>query len=435
MNFFNKIIISLIIVISSIYVYGSDENSITSEKIAGSFESVLKSKGWNTSIEINSVNAQIFNPTYQSLNLTIEYNEKDVNSFSVTIDSKKNSAELHKTFLFNKIDYNSIEQVNSILVPYLVSLMDMKVEDEKKSPYYASVKLGYYRTNDNREIFPSTNAGMFFIGWKFSYDPARDERDSSIPLYIGDYLDSSFTLSIDRKAKGFSKLDEFGFDIDLILYGKSKNEISDRGSSRNLYGLFTSIVYFRPYLKTTAVQWSDDLYTDHIHIQYCYWEPVSFIQKLTFINNEKSLSFKYKVGIGPGQNSSITAVSIAPYSDREMNHLNPIFVSRWYFNNDKGDRRHNYYYSITVPIKLEFEADKYLNSKFEFKYHFYYFQAIMDKRVRDFLNHIVLNYGYYITNDILAGIGYEFWHVKGFENEHKKSHSWNRFAIQAEMKI
>ena len=417
--------------LSTIYAYASDEN-ITREKIAASFESVLKSKGWNTFIEINSVNAWIFNPTYQSLNLTIEYNEKDVNTFSIAIDSKKNGAELHKTFLFNKRDYNSIEQVNSILVPYLVSLMDMKVEDENRSPYYASVKLGYYRTNDNREILPSTSAGMFFIGWNFTYDPARDERDSSIPLYIGDYLDSSFTLSIDRKAKGFSKLDEFGFDIDLILYGKSKKNISDQETTRNLYGLFTSIVYYRPFLKTTAVQWSDDMYTDHMHIQYCYWEPVSFIQKLTFINNEKSISFKYKVGIGPGQNSSITAVGID--ADREMN-LNPIFTSRWYFNNNQGNRKHNYYYSITVPVKLEFESDKYFNSKFEFKYHFYYFQAIMDKHTQDFFNRIVFNYGYYITNDILAGIGYEFWHVKGFENEYKKSHSWNRFAIQAEMKI
>ncbi|MCL1864514.1 MAG: hypothetical protein FWF73_01735 [Spirochaetes bacterium] len=431
MKFFTTII-SLIVVLSSVYVYGSDENSITPEKISANFESVLKLKGWDTYTSVNSVNARIFDPTYQALNITVEYKEKDVNTFSITINTKKNSAELHKVFLFNKKDYNSVEQVNSILTPYIISIIDTEVEDKNKSPYYASLKLGYYRTNDNREILPSSSEGMLFIAWKLAYDPARDEKESSIPLLIGDYMDSSFSLSIDRKSKGSGRLDEFSFDIDLILYGKSKKVISDQKSSRNLYGIFTGIAYYRPYLKTTAVQWSDDIYTDHIHIQYCYWEPVSFIQNLTFINNEKSISFKYKVGIAPGQNSSLTATGITPAMEPD---LNPIFVSRWYFNHNKGDRKHNYYYSITFPVKLEFESDKYLNSKFEFKYHFYYFQAIMDKHAQDFLNRIVLNYGYYITNDILAGIGYEFWHVKSIENEHKKSHSWNRFAIQAEMKI
>jgi len=431
-NFFTTAIISFIIVVSSTYAYGADEAGITSEKIASGFERVLKLKGWNTSIDKNSVAAWIFNPTYQSLNLNVEYFEKDDNSFTVTIDSKRNSKELHKVFLFNKPEYNTIEQVNAILIPYLASLMDLKVEDEDRSPFYSSVKLGYYRTNDSREILPSTNAGMFFAGFKLAYDPTRDERDSSIPLYIGDYLDSSFTLSIDRKAKGYGKLDEFAFDIDLVLYGKSKKEFSDNKSSRNLYGFFTTMSYYRPYLKTSAVQWSDDMYTDHIHIQFCYWEPVAFMQHLTFMNNEKSISLKYMAGIGPCQNSSLTAVSITRDMEKD---LNPIFVSRWYFNHGNGDRKHNYYYSITVPIKLEFEADKYLNSKFEFKYHFYYFQAIKDRRVQDFLNRITVSYGYYITNDITAGIGYEFWHVKAFENEHKQSHYWNRFGIQAEMKI
>ena len=431
-NFFAAAIISFIIVIFLINAHGSDAKTITSEKITAGFESVLKSKDWNTSIDKNSVNAQIFNPTYQSLNLTVEYYERDAKTFSVTIDSKKNGHAQHKVFLFNKLEYNTIEQVNAILIPYLASLMDMKVEDESRPPFYSSVKLGYYRTNDNREIFPSINAGMFFAAFKLAYDPARDGRDPAIPLYIGDYLDSSFMLSINRKAEGFSKLDEFAFDIDLILYGKSMKEFSGNKSSRNLYGLFTTMSYFRPYLKTTSVQWSDDLYTDHMHIQFCYWESVAFIQHLTFMNNEKSISFKYRAGIGPCQNSSLTAISITPNME---DGLNPIFVSRWYFNNGKGDRKHNYYYSFAVPVKFEFEADKYLNSKFELKYHFYYFQSVMDKRVQDFLNRIAVNYGYYITNDITAGVGYEFWHVKAIENDHKQSHSWNRFSIQMEMKI
>jgi hypothetical protein len=438
MKSFTTAIISLIVIISAINVYGSDENSISPEKIAVRFESVLKSKGWNTFIEINSVNARIFNPAYQSLNITIEYNDKGVNIFSITIISKKNSTELRKTFLFNKKNHNSIEQVNAILIPYLISIIDKNVED--RSPFYSSLKLGYYRTNDNKKILPSTKAGILFIDWKFAYDPTRGASES-LPLWWGDYLDSSFVLSVNHhgdfinKGEGYTVLDEFSMDINFILYGKSKWDISDQKSSRNLYGLFTSIAYYRPYIQTTMMQWNHDVYTDHIHIQYCYWESIAFMQHLTFINNEKSISFKYRIGIGPNQNSSITLVGIEPYSAMEAERIKHYYTSGWYMKNNQGHRKHNYYYSIAVPVKLEFESDKYFNSKFEFKYHFYYFQSVKTTHLQDFINHIVLNYGYYITNDITAGIGYEFWHTKGRDHEYKNSHWWSRLAIQAEMKI
>ena len=318
------------------------------------------------------------------------------------------------------------------------SIIYANESDENTLPYYAWVRAGYSRTNEkNKSILPDIiNTGTFFIGLDFLYDPARSGKTST-PLYIGDYLDSSISFSfLNRNETGYKKfLYEFTIDVDLILYGKSSKSFSGEKGSRNLYGLFTTASYYRPHLKTTSVMWYDDIYTDHIYIQYCYWEPVAFMQHLTFLNNEKSISFKYKVGIGPGQNSSLTATGIEPGSDRESN-LNPkVFTSRWYDINGFKARYHNYYYSMTFPIKLEFESDKYFNSRFKFKYHFYYFQAIMDKRTQDFLNRIIVNYDYYLTKDTTIGVGYEFWHIKGIENEHRKSHFWNRLNIQMEMKI
>ena len=429
-------LIAIILIISNsiIYAYGSDESTITSEKIAYSFASVLRLKGWNTQVEANSVNAWIFDPSYQALNIAVEYRDRDGNTFTVTIASKRNSKELSRVFTFDKRNYSNLEQVNNILVPYLMSLAGTK--DKDQSPYYISARAGYSRTNEkNKSILPSINTGTFFIGLDFLYDPAKNAR-TSVPLYIGDYLDSSFSFSfLDRNVDGYQKfLDEFTLDIDLILYGKSKKQFSGQKGSRNLYGLFTTASYYRPYVKTTAVMWYHNIYPDHMHIQYCYWLPVLFMQQLTFTNNEKSISFRYKTGIGPCQNSSLTATGIEHGSDRELN-LNPIFTSRWYFKNNEGDRKHNYYYSITTPIKLEFESDRYFNSRFKFKYHFYYFQAIKDKNTQDFLNRIILNYDYYLTKNITAGIGYEFWHVKGIENEYRKSHFWNRLNIQMEIKI
>ena len=444
-NFFTASIISFIIAVS-IHAYGAD---ITSEKIATGFESFLKLKSWHTSVDKNSVNAFVFNPAHQALELTIEYNDRANNIFSVTINSKRNSLEQQRVFSFNKNDYSSVEQVNTILIPYLASLMDQnveKVDAGKRSPFYSSARFGYYRTNDNKEIYPSLHTGMFFAAWKLAYDPARSSGSST--LYLGDYLDSFYSLSLDRKAKWYNIFDEFTFDIDLILYGKSNQKFG----SRNLYGLFTTMSYYRPMVKRNRImQWNHSIFSNRIHVQYCYWEIIAFIQNFTLINNEKSLSFRYRFGIGPGHNSSITMVGIKP-----EDAINPVFVSRWYYDEEIGDRKHNYYYNITVPVKLEFESDKYLNSKFELKYHFLFSQSIThDRGVRDFINRVVVNYGYYVTNDINVGFGYEFWHTWGVDNGPKKlprdlrntsdsniikdnrknSHSWNRFIIQMEMKI
>ena len=108
-------------------------------------------------------------------------------------------------------------------------------------------------------------------------------------------------------------------------------------------------------------------------------------------------------------------------------------MSNWYGLNGHGDRRHNYYYSMTFPLRLEFTADKYLNSKLELKYYFYYFQALMDIEAYDFLNRTVVRYGYYITENITIGTAYEFWHVKSRENENKKSRHWNRLDLLMEI--
>lgn len=402
-------------------------------KIASDFQKVLEIKGWRADIAGNSLTAWKFNPSYHLLNLSIDYKERDKDTFMIVVDSERGGTESHKVFLFNNSDIADTAKMESILNPYLVSLTNSNAEEEKQSDYYASAKFGYYRTNDNSEIYPEKNEGMYFAAFDLTYDPLKVAGESSVLMYIGDYLDSSFKLSIDRQGEDFMDyFDEFQFDINLVLYGKSNKTVTGENSRRNMYGLFTGMEYYRPYLTSDDVVWYDDIYTDHFHIQYCDWEVVKLIHLMTFSNDGKDLSFRYEIGVGPGFNSSLTATNVT--NDMEED-LNEIFVSNWYGENGYPDRGENYYYSAVLPIKLEGAADKYLNSKLEVKYHFYYFQALQDKEAQEFLNRVIVNYGYYITEDITAGLQYEFWHVNSFENENHKSHSWNRLNIQMEMKI
>jgi len=435
-----KIIKLFIILIATFFYAGflnhlnaSEGTSALPVQLASDFQKILEFKGWHADNSGESLNAWKFNPSYHLLKVSINYEERDKDSFLIVINSERGGTETRKAFPFNKRDISRIDNIESILNPYLISLTNSNAEEEKKSDFYPTVKGGYYRTNDNHEILPEKSEGMFFIGWDLVYDPLRDADESTVPLYLGDYMDAFFKLSIDREGKKFfGKLDEFEFDINFVLYGKNIKKVSGEESQRNLYGVFTGIEYYRPYVTSKEVLWSDDVYTDHFHIQYCFWKVAEFVQTLTFTNGGKELSFKYEFGIGPGQNSSLTATNVT--EDME-DDLNPIFVSNWYGKNDLGDRDHNYYWSMTVPVKLEVTADKYLNSKFDFKYHFYYFQSLFDKNAQDFLNRFIFNYGFYITEDITAGFGYEFWHIKSIENENNKSHYWNRFNIQMEMKL
>lgn len=402
-------------------------------KIAADFQKVLEIKGWRSEITGNSLSAWKFNPSYHLLNLSIDYKEKDKDTFMIVVDSERGGTKIHKAFIFNNSYRTDVAMIESVLNPYIVSLTNPSAEEEKKSDFYASTKLGYYRTNDNSEILPEKGKGMFFAGFDLIYDPLKVADESDVTMYLGDYMDSFFKLSIDRQGeKIFDYFDEFHFSINFIIYGQSDKKITGESTSRNIYGLFTGMEYYRPYVTSDSIVWTDDIITDHFDIQYCDWEVVKFIHEMTFTNDGKDLSFRYEIGIGPGFNSSLTAINLTEEDEKD---LNPIFVSNWYGDNGYPDRHENYYYSMALPLKLEAEADKYLNSKFEIKYHFYYFQSLFDKHAQDFLNRIIVNYGYYITEDITAGLGYEFWHVNSIENENHQKHYWNRFNIQMEMKI
>jgi hypothetical protein len=414
-------------------ISAAEVNSELPAALALDFQKVLEIKGWRADISGSSLSAWKFNPSYHLLNLSIDYKERDKNTFMIVVDSERGGTNSHKVFLFNNSDSSNIAKMESILTPYLVSLTNPNAEEEKQSDFYASAKFGYYRTNDNREILPEKNEGMIFAGFDIIYDPLKIAGESSVAMYMGDYMDSSFKLTIDRDGeKFFDFFDEFQFDINFVLYGQSSKRISGENSRRNMYGLFTAMEYYRPYLTSDSVVWIDDIYTDHFYIQYCIWEAAKFIHQITLSNNGRDLLFRYELGAGPGFNSSLTATNLTEADEID---LNPIFASNWYGDRGYSDRHENYYYSMAFPLKLEAAADKYLNSKFEIKYHFYYFQSLYDKKAQEFLNRVILNYSYYITEDITAGLGYEFWHVNSFENEKHITHYWNRLNIQMEMKI
>jgi|GEM_PF-2112896 len=398
--------------------------------------STLEVHGFNTEIQSNRMRIWKYSPVTVNADSVITVLSEEKGNLKLKVDSTINSVQESKTFVI-KEEGNSLDSAMTLLLPYYLNFENRKYPSDKQieaEKYFSSVALGYYRTNDNSEVLPENDYGMIFLNWKLAFDPLRNSKSPERTLYLGDFLDSRYTVSFDRKGrKLFHILDEFEFRIDIIEYGKHKFSGNSSSGTRSVYGLFTSMEYYRPYIYNDRVLWSDDIYTDHVYLQYCYWEPIAFRHDILKKTGNRELFLSYKIGIGPGQNSSLTATNIT--EEEEDNYFNDIFTSNWYGLNGHGDRRHNYYYSLTVPFLLEMKADKYLNSKIDFRYSFYYFQALMDSKVHDFANRMSIDYGFYITDKTTIGMGYEFWRIDSKENAKEKSHMWHRLNFKIEKEI
>ncbi len=419
--------------------FAEEVNSVQTTVVVKRLSTGLQRHGYRTASEGSTLRFWRYNSSSIEGESILTFSESGRESVTVNVQSRINDHAETRTFLIKTSPgKNMADESVSMLLPYLLSFEKYGVKSDSTMTareYHSSVSLGYYRTNDNSDMIPDKENGMILLNWKFTLDPLRYSRVKERTMVLGDFLDSNFNISFNKeKNKFFEVLDEFDFRIDIMIYGKHK--VSDYGENRktrSIYGLFTSMEYYRPYLNNSTLLWSDDIYTDHIYLQYCYWEPIAFRHDISRINNGKELFLSYKIGMGPGQNSSLATTNISEYE--EDNYLNPIFVSNWYGQNGHGDRRHNYYYSMTFPVLVEMKADKYLNSKLDFKYSFYFFQAIQDSKVHDFLNRLSIDYGFYITSSTTIGFGYEFWRIDSRENEKNKSHMWHRINFKIEKEI
>ena len=441
MKILNKIfiILSLLLLFANQnYAAETDAAEIISSLI-NSYDNILVQRGWHTTISGTGINAHSFDSTGKFLEVFFSINAKENSDILITVDSRQNSLKIKKTFLFHKNDTETNKSIEKIILPYLISLIYFKDQTPASSVYHSSITLGYYRTNENSDIIPDKEKGLFLLKWKFLKDPLKNIINNNSTLILGDYLDSTYSLTLNHNGdETFKIIDEFDFDIELLVYGHNYASGTEEHNVRNLYGWFSNIAYFRPYLKADKMLWDNEIYTDHVHVQYCYWTPASFIHNITRTDNGRSLFLSYELGIGPSQNSSITANGI---SDEEADQYDDkIFVSQWYRNHGFPRRKHNYYWSMAVPAKITLASDRYLNSRVEFKNEFYYFQSVFSKEVYDFYNKASFEYGYYITDSLIGGFCYEYHYTSGNSDQNtispnRESHSWNRFNIQVEMKI
>lgn len=441
----NKIIASFLTLCFAASVFS---NSLFAEEtgsapvissLINNFNETLIQRGWSTDPSDTGIKAHSFSNSHKTLNIIFYITNDKNGQLLITVNSEQNGIKSDKTFLFKKNDNELNKEIESLILPYLVSLTFFKNEIPAPPVYHSWLTLGYYRTNDNNDLLPDTDSSIFLVKWEFTKDPLKNITGADSILTVGDFLDSSFSLSLYPKGeKAFDILDEFDFNIEILVYGRSKSTGTGNSSLRNLYGWFTNIAYYRPYIYNDAMQWEDELYRDHVHVQYCYWTPASFMQYITRTENGRSLFLSYEVGFGPSQNSSLTATDI---SDDEAGHYDDrIFVSHWYKTHGFPKRRHNYYWSMAIPAKITLAADKYLNSKLQLSYEFYYFQSVFSGELYDLYNKAAVEYGYYITENITAGFSYEFHYAAGNSDQNTVSpnsadHSWNRFNIQVEMKI
>ncbi len=407
-------------------------------KIIKRVDIALSHRGFTSIVKNNEIFFWKYSPISIEAKSKINVTIKGNGGIYITAFSSINNIKEKKVFFIKEEpEHDFAKSAMILLLPYYLGFEEKagtakKSIDQKK--FHASFALGLYQTNDGERIFSKSSSDLILTQYIFAYDPLKYRKiTGKRKLKPADFIDSRFSFSLNiKKRKFFEVLDEIDFRIDILEYGENRLSIYNGQRMRKLNGFFTSIEYYRPYTTTTKMLWNEDIYDDHIYLQFCYWEPIAFRYDMTLYNGEKTLFFSGKAGLGPGQNSSLATTNLSPEEEKS---LNKIFVSNWYGLNDFNNRRHNYYYSLTFPLLFQLRSDKYFNSNLNLQYSFYFFQAIEDIKVHDFLNRINFNYGYYITESLTLGAGYEFWHIHSKENRREKNHNWHRIILKMEKAI
>ncbi len=319
-----------------------------------------------------------------------------------------------------------------MIIPYALSETSGGAPPEKTSTsFFGSLALGYTRVNEKWDVLPEKDRGRLLVDWRLKYDPSRFSGRNSMILTPASYIDTNFSITInDREGGNLNKLNDPFFNVDIIMYGRHSQKGSPENGIRNLYGFFTGIEYQRPYLEDPSVRWTDSIYPDYVHIQYCYWETLLFRQILEFARREGSVTLTWSAGIGPGQNSSLTATDI-----EDEDTLSQAFTNKWYGRKGFEINALNYYYSLVLPAEIELSVDRYINSRFDLRYRFFYFQAFLDSKLYDIMNVISFKYSYYFNTRTTVGAGYDFYHIMGFSAIREISHHWHRFTIQGEIRF
>ncbi|MFW5861123.1 MAG: hypothetical protein ACOCWZ_02650 [Spirochaetota bacterium] len=285
--------------------------------------------------------------------------------------------------------------------------------------YTASAFIGYHQFHD-RYICPSKPEGSLILGFNLVYNPSRFSNLQTEQLKTGDYL--SFFAYISAN----SRIREHTYDIHYLLTGTKKLSSNSSNGSIEISGIFMGLEYFRPEANFDDFTWDEDVYEHHPHIQYFVFRAVAW-EYLYKKNSGLLHAFNFMLGCGPSVNSSLNATNI---TKEEEDELSPIFRSNFY-----GDRRQNFYYSVSVPLKIGLTLFLTNSISVDTEWKSYIFFSIESEDAYDLLNITRIAPAYRLTELLSAKLSWEYWHVHSMlENEYKNNH-WNRLIFSMHYNI
>jgi len=393
-------------------VYSEEANHSSIYKLLfNDYNIILKKNSWNTTIDGNDFFAYRYNNGYREIIINISSETKNnIVEHKITVTDNKSVSKRSFKFLDSE---NNPENLRKIILPYLIQIQHEPYKPVPEKMYTASAFIGYHQFHD-RYICPRKPEGSLILGFNLVYNPSRFSTLPTEQLATGDYL--SFFAYISAN----SRIREHTYDIHYLLTGTKNRSSNSSDGSIEISGIFMGLEYFRPEANFDDFTWDEDVYEHHPHIQYFVFRTIAW-EYIYEKNAGVVQAFNFMAGCGPSVNSSLNATNI---SEEEEDELSPIFRSNFY-----GDRRQNFYYSVSVPLKIGLTLSLTNSINVETEWKSYIFFSIEGEDAFDLLNIIRISPAYRLTESLSANFSWEYWHVHSMlENEYKNNH-WNRLIL------
>ena len=408
---FNTIVFLCITLVLTVTSYAQDQDQRSMyDMLFTSFSQITEKKSWNAQWEDNEFLAYRYTKGYQKLDIRITSSTGNMVEHTVTI--KHNKTVNEKTFRFTPDD-NTPENIQKIILPYLIQAQAEPVAHKPVKTYSFSVFTGVNRFHDTH-FFPTQPEGEIVLGFNLVYNPSRFSTLSSQKLGTGDYLSFSAYVCADDQVR------EHSYDIHYLIKGRGTYASSGENDIHTISGFFMGVEYFRPMMDYQKLTWDEKIFHNHPHIQYFTLRAAAW-EYLYQSNSGFLTDFQCMAGCGPSVNSSLNATEI---SEDDEEDLNFIFKSKYY-----GDRRQNFYYSFSIPLKIELTLALSNTISVDTMLKSYFFLPIEGENAYDLLNITRVSPVYSFTRSLSSSITWEYWHVHSMlENDHK-NHHWNRLMI------
>ena len=376
---------------------------------------LLKKAGWNTMIDNDQVKAFRLGSRYDEIILVIEA-DYYTGYYFFTVSINKNDKQTSHVFNLREEIVNDDNKLRDITLSAVVPAAVLRegIGDFRKA-YTSIFSFGYSRTSDDRNFYPAYGKGNIHLAWQLVYDPSARILLPETSLSLGDYL--SFSAYLDSA----DEIHENFFNIDFLIFGKSKYTGAADHGTRFIYGFFNGLEYFRPGFSDSTVKWDHEIYHTRPYIQYAIWRALQWNMMFSRIDGSRILSAELMFGAGMGVGpSSLFYSGLTEEEEKNMSHA---FRSIKY-------RKQNYYFSYTVPVRISLCADHVKDFRFEVGYNYYFFYPVLTDNLYDMLNIIKGSIGYYLSYDVLLSLQYEHWMIKSMlHNQHMYRH-WNRLIIE-----